>query len=856
MKKPLLTLLVLLLVVLPLVRVNSAANANPPLDSDGDGLTDQEELKLGTNPALPDTDGDGLSDGLEVRLGSDPLMVDSDWEGLNDGDEIAFGTDPNNPDTDGDGLDDEDEAYGSFWSNQPVPPLDPTSPDTDGDGIRDDFEFELAKGNHEWDRPYYLYPDWDNDGIIDGLEIYPDDGKYHPTVSPGEIYIDRAVFKGYFCFLNADCDGDGLTDPEELEAGTNVLDPDTDGDGLLDSWEVAYGTDPLSADTDGDGISDLDELRPSIIVSAKLPEEMKAEEFYEKSGRKGYYSWYLEVLVGDGPSGGSSYETVIGRCEWGGYDRETVEKYIVQTKDGQWEFYGIATSPLNPDTDGDGLSDSEESFEVTYITFRNFTFTRTIHLDPTNPDTDGDGIIDSEDAVPLNLDIDDDGVIEQDACAYFEDCDWDGLSDGREIELKTDPKNPDTDGDGLKDFDEVSIWTDPLNPDTDGDGFTDFEEVKAGTDPTDEISHPEAPPAVEKPSYEEVQPEIEEVPRVRVKKSVEFYVNEKRVEPDTFTTIVLDDDEAVFTVKASPRVLVYANGSEREIGVRTIFIYGDDEKRLVDEGDGSYRMELRNFTGLGFDFFSFRVEIDYEDDSSFTYSFNIELKYRAKPEVRLVNYTWLNTLDVGRLYFECRHCKNVTIIVPGALVNGEPKRVIDFGSTRPLKFFYARIIPHRYTVASQSDVGTIYTKYEDSVEVLKTGKDIGLLVAKTVEAKSLGSKIIYGMVATAKGVKTIVGGVEVFIPEEETEKPEGIETPESARFDREAFKKGILDWVKEKIVDATFDYVTEKAIEYADAKELEARRHETTYRVTVKVCNEFYCVPYTFTVQGYGYEFD
>jgi YD repeat-containing protein len=44
-----------------------------PLDSDGDGLSDEDERRLGTDPFNPDTDGDGYPDGLEVALGSDPL---------------------------------------------------------------------------------------------------------------------------------------------------------------------------------------------------------------------------------------------------------------------------------------------------------------------------------------------------------------------------------------------------------------------------------------------------------------------------------------------------------------------------------------------------------------------------------------------------------------------------------------------------------------------------------------------------------------------------------------------------------------------------------------------------------------
>jgi len=41
-------------------------------DRDGDGLSDREEARLGTDPDNPDTDGDGIGDGEEVRQGTDP----------------------------------------------------------------------------------------------------------------------------------------------------------------------------------------------------------------------------------------------------------------------------------------------------------------------------------------------------------------------------------------------------------------------------------------------------------------------------------------------------------------------------------------------------------------------------------------------------------------------------------------------------------------------------------------------------------------------------------------------------------------------------------------------------------------
>ena len=54
------------------------SHPQPPLpDTDEDGLTDAQEVELGTNPNNPDTDGDGLIDGVEVGLGTDPLNSNS-----------------------------------------------------------------------------------------------------------------------------------------------------------------------------------------------------------------------------------------------------------------------------------------------------------------------------------------------------------------------------------------------------------------------------------------------------------------------------------------------------------------------------------------------------------------------------------------------------------------------------------------------------------------------------------------------------------------------------------------------------------------------------------------------------------
>ena len=59
---------------MPVVIDDSLSEIDPNLDSDGDGLTDYEEIHIyGTNPLVTDTDGDGYPDGEEVRAGYNPL---------------------------------------------------------------------------------------------------------------------------------------------------------------------------------------------------------------------------------------------------------------------------------------------------------------------------------------------------------------------------------------------------------------------------------------------------------------------------------------------------------------------------------------------------------------------------------------------------------------------------------------------------------------------------------------------------------------------------------------------------------------------------------------------------------------
>lgn len=172
------------------------------------------------------------------------------------------------------------------------------------------------------------------------------------------------------------------------------------------------------------------------------------------------------------------------------------------------------TANNDADDDGDGLTNAEEDAAGT---------------DPNLADTDNDGLTDGEEVneigtSPLSADTDSDGVLDGDevaqgtdplggiaaapteetptieagsteeptpasAVAAPGDSDGDGLEDAIEVELGTDPADPDTDDDGLTDGDEYYVYqTGTRNPDSDGDGVVDGVEITNGTDPNDPAS--------------------------------------------------------------------------------------------------------------------------------------------------------------------------------------------------------------------------------------------------------------------------------------------------------------------------------------------------------------------------------
>ena len=181
-------------------------------DSDSDGYTNIQEKKAGTNPldanskpAPLDTDKDGKLDKAEKGKDADgdgksdvieSAKLDADSDGVVD--ELDAQNDNPNNDTDNDGMSNIDEVKAG------TNPLDPNSkvePDTDKDGKLDKIEKgKDADNDGKSDLVESAKLDADSDGVVDELDADDSD-------------------------VNNDSDGDGVSNIDEKNAGTNPLDP-------------------------------------------------------------------------------------------------------------------------------------------------------------------------------------------------------------------------------------------------------------------------------------------------------------------------------------------------------------------------------------------------------------------------------------------------------------------------------------------------------------------------------------------------------------------------------------------------------------------------------------------------------
>ena len=380
-----------------------------PVDTDGDGLTDDVERRIGTNPMNPDTDGDGLTDGQEVPNPAAPRNTDGDML-----------IDPLDPDDDGDGIPTRSERPG-MMNRDTDADMTPDHLDNDDDN---DGQLTSAERPGMMDRNTdmdpladHLDPDDDNDTIPTRVERMQD-------TSPATDF-DRDTRPSH---LDTDADGDGVPDREEAGA-TPGTPANTDGDSAPDY---------LDLDSDNDCLPDAMEPGAARITRAVNPNANCSGATPVCDTTRGVCVSSTADTDGDGLP--DDIERMIG------------------------------TNPMNPDTDGDGLRDGDEiGMDVT----RPRDADGDMMIDPLDPDDDGDGIPTRDerpgmmnrdtdgDMVPDHLDADDDGDGQptRDERPGMADRDTDG-------DMTPDHLEPDDDNDGIPTRDERPMMA---NRDTDSD---------------------------------------------------------------------------------------------------------------------------------------------------------------------------------------------------------------------------------------------------------------------------------------------------------------------------------------------------------------------------------------------------
>ncbi|UCE60817.1 MAG: hypothetical protein JSU63_03520 [Phycisphaerales bacterium] len=313
-------------------------------------------------------------------------------------------------------------------------------------------------------------------GIIPDIgEVFPDclagstlnvrlDLVHGAEVSPGAVLV-RPGLDGV---LDTTPMGDDVVGTPHLTLfATDPLNRDTDGDGLFDGAEVALGANPNDA-TDASKFRDDDNDGLANIV--------------EDEG------WFIGHSNHDG-----LFCRVVSRGPEENFEEDFEE--VSDEFDPPFACEFVVSDRFEPDTDFDGLPDLLE---------------RLIRSDPTSEDTDGDGLLDLDEfdpTSPFSVDV---GVFRQftrlcadaDRCTFspidepfgtsvvLADTDGDGRDDRSEIfdsyvimpciegeqlprEVWSSPLSRDADRDGVWDGEEENMLTDPQDPDTDDDGLVD-----------------------------------------------------------------------------------------------------------------------------------------------------------------------------------------------------------------------------------------------------------------------------------------------------------------------------------------------------------------------------------------------
>ena len=434
------------------VEIDLAADADG--DCDSDGLPNGWETEYGLDPrdpddAVMDNDNDGLTNADEYQMGTDPTLGDTDGDGLGDAEDL-FPTDPTETtDADNDGIGDTEDT------------------DDDNDGVLDAFEDVNGNGQVDFDETDPFNPDTDGDGISDGDE----DANLNAFVEAGET--DPRL---------SDTDGDGVADNDEYGWGTDPLLFDTDGDGYADAVDADPLDEFVTGDSDGDGVVDMLDDLP--VDAALYIIDNDVYEQNDDAQNISAASWFdagdLAInarlsendvdFYGIDTIGAAAGSSLLVQIWAGAGDRIDVHLYRADTLEPLDSALFVRERRLDLQLAGVPTARVPGAVLTFPADLVEAGVAALIGIEPSFDGENGDNRFNGTQDYSIRVSVP--------ANSDFEtDTDGDGLSDGVEWYVHTDPTLVDTDFDGLNDGDEKILGTEPTVADTDGDGLLDGEDT-------------------------------------------------------------------------------------------------------------------------------------------------------------------------------------------------------------------------------------------------------------------------------------------------------------------------------------------------------------------------------------------
>lgn len=553
------------------------------------GLNWPVRIRLPQAGEVPDTDTDGLPDAWEYTYALDPFDStgangangDPDGDGVSNLDELRNGTDPRSAvrtvrikattTTPAQGslraeayasmdMNDEPICRLSFAIGNPGWPLDVTSP--------------LPGLTHWTNRSYWIvYHDANNNnrremseagahheaamipagglafmdvGLTTSFPLYDDATKDQNKATRWNISVVGAAMiearaneptaSDGFIPVPGDYNGDRLSDFAEMNSSTFVWNIRLNGSVITNTFTYGYpGCVPVPADYDGDGRTDIAVVHTNSLlwfiqqstagyrtfnfgfpgcqsVPADYDGDAKADPAVYHTASNRFYIARTTAGFTNFVYGFPTVRPIVrdydgdGRADVAVFHPATATWYISRSRDGALQrVYGWNGPKLAPaDFDGDLKADLtvyDQPQGAWYINRSRLTDANPLKqwnttygfydADPVPADYDGDGIADI--AVRLagsawsffpstSADYDSDGLPnEYERGTYLTDSldadtDDDALTDGEEVRFGTDPRkaSPDTDGDGLlDDIETYLLGSNPDSVDTDGDSIAD-----------------------------------------------------------------------------------------------------------------------------------------------------------------------------------------------------------------------------------------------------------------------------------------------------------------------------------------------------------------------------------------------